>query len=279
VVTGIIGIDGVHGGYTESHPVFAIALDVSEFVDEDQQKNWSLAQSWVYLLRTKGNGGGCSEHYYQWIEPNNTYYIQLPWPKGATGVKATAPLSWLWQGGAEPQVWIMGSQDPGWTLIKIQFPTSGYPGIDGQFTLVYSFPPGYQPSILRYGDSLNGSPSSPGPSEKLNFPQREKEDEFNAAVVASRIADPEVKAKFMADAQLALKRFTVQPPGTPGKAIPMAFDTPLKVEPRTPRPASEGQITTVQISPDPSNQQVHEAIKKLMDTYRPHMQPASPVNK
>ena len=90
VVTGIIGIDGVHGGYTESHPVFSIALDVQQAVNQDN----TLTENWVYFLRTKGNGGGCSEVYYNWTEPNNTFYIQLPWPNGATSVKATAGNFW-----------------------------------------------------------------------------------------------------------------------------------------------------------------------------------------
>jgi len=279
VVTAFIGIDGVHGGYTESHPVFSIALDVQQAVNQDN----TLTENWVYFLRTKGNGGGCSEVYYNWTEPNNTFYIQLPWPNGATSVKATAGNFWAWQTGAPPQAWILGSQDPGFTLIKIQFPTSSYPGTDGQLTLVYSFPPGNKPTTqvgaAIIGDALNGQALSPAAKEKrASSTSGENEDEFNIAEVATRIADPVVKAKFMADAKQALEPLTtVQPSTTPGKAIPMNFDTPLKVEPRP--PAGGGRVTALQTSPDPVNKQIHAAIKKLMDTYGPQLGASPSVKK
>lgn len=278
VVTGIIGIDGVHGGYTESHPVFSIALDTHQAVTQDN----TVTENWVYFLRTKGNGGGCSEDYYTWTQPNNTFYIQLPWPNGATGVKATTGEFWGWQSGAQPQGWILGSQDPGFTLLKIQLPTSSYPGTDGQLTLVYSFPPGTKATTqigAVIGNALNGQAVMPaGNVKRASSTEGENEDAIDLAKMAARIADPAVKAKFMADAKQALSPLTAVPPtATPGKSIPMSFETPLKVEPRP--PAGSGQVTALQTSPDLVNQQMHAAIKKLMDTYRPQLGASRPAQK
>jgi hypothetical protein len=280
VVTGVIGIDGVHGGYTESHPVFSIALDTLQQTDK---QNNTVTENWVYFMRTEANGGGCSEDYYNWSEPNNTFYIQLPWPQGAFSVQATSGQAWGWQSGAQPQTTIMESQDPGFTLIKIQLPSSSYSGTDGQLTLVYSFPPGKVPT---YGNALNGfssSPAAPIPqvkemAKRAPSTKGENEDEFNVADVAARIADPAVKAKFLADAKLALESLTkVKPAAAPGKALPINFDTPLKVEPRP--PSDGGKITALQTTPDPVNKQIHAAIKKLLDTYRLNIRPATPAEK
>jgi hypothetical protein len=293
VVTGIIGIDGVHGGYTEVHPVFSIALDTQQTVNQDN----TLTQSWVWFLRTKGNGGGCSEDYYSWTEPNNTFYIQLPWPKGATNVKATAGDSYSWQPapGLE-QSWILASQDPGFTLVKIQFPSSNYPGTDGWVTLVYSFPPGDKATTQVGTEALTGArtpavasaisgvslnPEAPRPAAKekrARSTSRENEDEVNFAEIATRIADPAVKAKFLADVKRALEPITkVKPAATHGKAIPIKFDTPLKVESRP--PTGGRKIMALQTSPDPVNKQIHAAIRKLMDTYRPQLGASPPVKK
>ena len=270
VVTGIIGIDGVHGGYTESHPVFSLALNTQQTVNPDN----TLTENWVYFLQTQGNGGGCSEAYYTWTEPNNTFYIQLPWPDGATSVQGTAGQSWGWQSGAQPQTSGLLSQDPGFTLIKIQMPSSSYPGTDGQFTLVYSFP-----ADKKARDVAKGPAPSPGSGQKpASSTPKENEDAFNVTDLAARIADPAVRAKFIADAKQALAPLTtVKPPVTHGTSIPINFDTPLKVEPRP--PADSGKITALQTSPDTANQKIHAAIKKLMDTYGSQMQAAPPAKK
>ncbi len=268
VVTGIIGIDGVHGAYAESHPVFSLALNTQRTVNQDN----TLTENWVYFLQTQGNGGGCSEAYYTWTEPNNTFYIPLPWPEGATGVKAISGPTWGWQSGAGPTTYLLVSQDPGFTLIKIQMPTSTYPGTDGQFSLVYSFPAGKKPH-----DVSKAQPPGPAPSDKPAG-SGENEDQFNVADMAARIADPDVKARFLADAKETLAPLaTVPPPAAHGTAIPINFDTPLKVEARP--PAGSGQITALQTSPNPVNQQIHAAIKRLMDTYGPQMEADPPAKK
>ena len=57
VVTGVIGIDGVHGAYTEVHPVFALALNTSSTTCGED----CVQETWVYFVRNYGNGGECSD--------------------------------------------------------------------------------------------------------------------------------------------------------------------------------------------------------------------------
>jgi len=276
VVTGFVSMDGVHG-WAEVHPVFSIALDTQQTVNQ----NNTLTQNWAYFYRTKSNGGGCSEAYYTFSP--NPFYIQLPWPDGATSVTASAGESWGWQSGAQPQTWILKSQDPGFTLIKIQLPNGSlYPGLDGQLTLTYTFAPGVKPTT-QIGAAI-ASPASVASVTSLSAtvkPASSKvggnDDEINLADVATRIADPVVKAKFLADAKQA---FTPIVPTQPSKsirqAIPMKFDTPLGVEPR---PPAGTKVPAVQISIDPVNKQIHAAIKKLLDTYKPQLAATPPAAK
>ena len=277
VVTGEIGIDGVHGGYAESHPVFAMALNTSEVQVKD-----GVQQTWAWFLRNSGNGGGCSERFYNWPSKlNNEYFIQLEWPEGATDVKVVkgTNLMWPWQDG-DIHVSVVRSAppEPPLTLIKVKFPpnspTGGTAtpfgavwagvGVDGQFTLEYSFAPGHQ-----------AKPRKPAPPAHARE-KEEKEDGFKLDYVTSRIVDPATKAKFAADAHEALKQFEMKPPA---KRPPITLDDAVTVEPHAQRAAGRGESTQAQTSPDPGKKQLEDATKKLIDTYRPKMQAAPPANK
>ena len=140
VVTGVIGIDGVHDhGYAELHPVFALALNTNETDVTD-----GVQQTWAFFLRNSGSNGGCSREISTWPSSlgNNEYFIQLPWPEGATGAKVVGSAEFFsWQ-EQKTIGSIKTSADPGWTLIDVTFPPNGEFGVDGQFTVQYSFPPG-----------------------------------------------------------------------------------------------------------------------------------------
>lgn len=282
VVTGVIGIDGVHGGYTESHPVFALALDTGETVLQQSSQNWTLQQNWVFFLHNYGNGGGCSEAYYTWpSRPGNEYYIQLPWPKGASGVNTGGGGQfWDWQ-TQQAQVSGLLSPKPGWSLIKVQFPDGGHFGVDGTLTLVYNFPRGYQPTTfetLEVGPPRSGVGHGGGRGKKRTTPKGrgEEEDHFDMATLASRIADPAVRTKFTADAKAALKPSSSRPRT---KVAPRTFAATPETAPQTPGPASRGETTPPQAIHDPAKTQRNDALKKLIDAYRPQMQPAPPAKK
>jgi hypothetical protein len=87
------------------------------------------------------------------------------------------PAVWGWGGGGS--ISMPRSADKAWTLIKIQ--NSDYPfGVDGEFTLTYTFPAG------KSGEKKRAAPPAPRG-------EKEKEDRFDVNDVASKIADPAVR--------------------------------------------------------------------------------------
>lgn len=135
VVTGLFGIDGVHGGYSESHPVFAMAIRINE-----QAVTGGVDETWVFFLRNSGNEGGCSHLAHDWLPPAGWYYLSLPWPEHATGVTVSSAESqiWAYQTGVTPPTI---ETQPGWpwTYVGFQLPDPGVgAGVDGQITLHYA---------------------------------------------------------------------------------------------------------------------------------------------
>jgi len=53
IVTGLVGLDTEHGGYSELHPVYAMAIEV----DPDPSND-----TWILFIRNRGNEGFCSRH-------------------------------------------------------------------------------------------------------------------------------------------------------------------------------------------------------------------------
>jgi hypothetical protein len=305
VVTGVIGIDGVHGAYSEVHPVFAIAVNTSVTPSNSN----GVQQTWAFFIRNYGNGGGCSSEMYGWPSDNNEFYIQLPWPQGATSledantniltvwpnkVKVVEGLTGQFWGTQPAKGWIHRSADPGWTLIKVKVLGSGKFFMDGQLTLEYDFPKGVflppLPGVWSGGPQgeVEGrdrtiprgkrvtvaAPQTAKEKEERFKQEKHTEDSLDLNALAARIADPAVRARFTKDAQDALRPFLVKT--TPKTAVPITFDTSLQVEPRTSGAASRGEGTPAEVSPDVSNEAVHKAIKKLLDTYRSQIEASSP---
>lgn len=79
VVFGLIGLDSEHDIYSESHPVYAIAIEI----DPDRTKN-----TWIVFARNTGNEGNCSSHDHPLIWPPDsgqlveTLKILIPPPPG-----------------------------------------------------------------------------------------------------------------------------------------------------------------------------------------------------
>ena len=142
VATGLVGIDGVHGGYTESHPVFSLAIRTQE-----QNLAGAIVDSWAFFLRNSGGEGDCSSHQHYWDglpgagNGGNWYFIQLPAPPGATKVDVVSSGTGVWTS----QSGIIGpviTNDSKWTYIAFQLPSpeSG-PELDGQISLQYTLAP------------------------------------------------------------------------------------------------------------------------------------------
>jgi len=144
--------------------------------------------------------------------------------------------------------------DNAWTLIKVQ--STAFPfGVDGEFTLTYTFPAGKSGQKKR-----TVRPLLKGEGEK------DKEDSFDVKGVASRIAEPAVRAKFLADVEAAAAPFMKPPAGA--KKVRVQVDTTARIEPRTPGAASRGELTKAVKVEGSAAKQRSEATKKLADTYR-----------
>jgi hypothetical protein len=256
----VVGIDGVHNDYTELHPVYALALQTSFSVVFNK-----VIETWDYFLRTSSSsGGGCSSQTLSWAAPpgdkygDARYFIGLPWPTGATGVKVLQNYGFSDEG--QPPAageWVGPSGKNGWTMVEISILNPFEGGtVDGEVTLQYTMP------TWRWK-------STPRASVAANETERYKEDAFNVDL-PTLIPDAGARAKFQVDAAGRLAPFTVQP-----KVIPVRF-TKLAVEPQTLRTAaSSGALTPPKVTADPVKQGRDTAVKKLMDTYRPQMRPVN----
>jgi hypothetical protein len=77
VVTGLLGIDTQHGGHTELHPVWALAV-------HDRYQQSPTDDVWAIFVRNWGDEGFCSSH--QWWLNAQTITLRLPWREGASSV-------------------------------------------------------------------------------------------------------------------------------------------------------------------------------------------------
>ena len=144
VVTGLLGLDGVHGGYTELHPVFSVAIQT-----KDQAMQSGMDRSWAFFLRNSGTEGCCSSSVHQWAGLKKSgdppvsgtwYFMQLPSPAGATSVSLQAGASQVWSNDAN----VTGpffTQDSQWTYVGFRLPDpASEAAVDGEISLHYVVP-------------------------------------------------------------------------------------------------------------------------------------------
>jgi hypothetical protein len=55
IITGLVGVDGVHGGYSELHPVYAMAVETATPGTDKTEDD-----TWVFFIRNQGNEGSCA---------------------------------------------------------------------------------------------------------------------------------------------------------------------------------------------------------------------------
>ena len=189
VVTGLMGIDGVHGGQTELHPVTSLAVCTAGCQTEVDTDGVPIVdganQTWAFFIQNFGAGGGCSELEHTWAgldDPDDPtafwYFLSLPTPRGATGVpQMTAPdiHGADLQPAAGPISW------HGWTLFgfKLPDPTSGRGGsVDGTFQLHYQNAP---------------PPKKHGPPVRIAAGARSEDPELGN--ILERVRDPAVAGR------------------------------------------------------------------------------------
>ncbi|HTW85593.1 MAG TPA: hypothetical protein VMD91_16095 [Candidatus Sulfotelmatobacter sp.] len=264
VVTGVVGIDGVHGDYAEVHPVFALAVRTSS-----SSSKGKVTETWSYFLRDSGSGGGCSSSTLYWEAPqfddsrDARFFIGLPWPQNATAVKVLQSNGFSWQ-GEQPVAgsWVGASGKKGWTEVDVVFydKAQNYVGgLDGQVTLEYT--------VSSTSSQKKATPHAPAPKTE---PEKFREDEFKVTDIDSWIPDAATRSAFQADAKAALGPLVARPTSKTVTAQRLAS----AIEPRPSRTAaSNEQLTPAKAAPDPAKQRLNTALKTLTDKYRPQLRP------
>ncbi|MCC2672794.1 MAG: hypothetical protein K0Q72_5266, partial [Armatimonadetes bacterium] len=83
VITGLIGLDIEHTARTETHPVYAMAIETT--APDEPRALWALfARNW-------GNAGGCGGSQQYASFPDNHLRIRIPWRAGAASVEVAVP--------------------------------------------------------------------------------------------------------------------------------------------------------------------------------------------
>ena len=188
VVTGLMGIDGVHIGYTELHPTFALAVEVAF----DQASYGGQDQTWAFFIRNAGNEGSCAhkEHYWPSVLGDSTYAIQLPWPSGAESVQIVNTQNSKMEVSSSDQQYLGMQGVKPWTYLRFKLPSYTATGMDGEITLHYPGATARRPAMVVQRK----------PSQKVESEKRE-EGEFGVdwAALSTRIADPAVRQKFLSE--------------------------------------------------------------------------------
>jgi hypothetical protein len=77
IVTGLVGLDCGHTCSSEIHPVWALAINVSDNPNDDV---------WAMFVRNWGDEGFCGRGQHQLFLPGDQYVFRLPWRPGASSV-------------------------------------------------------------------------------------------------------------------------------------------------------------------------------------------------
>jgi hypothetical protein len=249
IVTGLFGIDGVHGGWSESHPVFSMAIQVGNTVLPDGR----VEEHWVFFLRNWGNEGQCShDQHYLDPAPDGHYYIQVPWAQGAVGFELVSGGTII-KGtpGVGP---ISFEQSPNeWVYLKASLPAgTSEPRIDGEFVLRWTPAPSGAVRLV----PLPGlaAPALP----ELSHPE---ETEASFSLPLNKITDPVQRDQFR---DIVVRETAVAEPTVPdAQALDVSTTInqhpTLSVDPRSVRPRRD------QAQPDTRRSAENEQLKRALE--------------
>jgi hypothetical protein len=224
VATGLFGIDGVHhGGITELHPLFSIAIHL---IEQDVITSNGTTENWVFFIRNQGNEGNCSsmEHTLEPEDGGRDYYISLPWPRDiGSASNPQGPVSVSAAITATP--WVVGASvgeaqmSPGAAtyLHFVAPPYSGdqapFFGFDGEVTLQYAYPNGATSQIVRRDEPEKAkAPSHETHASTSAKPEQSLDaEDFPWEKIISAAKDPAVKIHLQ-------KFFTQKPPAQTASA-------------------------------------------------------------
>jgi len=260
VVTGLFGLDADHGGFTELHPIFSMAVRTKRTVNHTVNGD-KILDHWAFFLRNYGSEGGCaSSGLHMWHSPTGEYFVQVPKPQGVTALKQiTDRQGWAWDKGNMSTLSFVQSKD--WLMVKVRprDPWSPF-GADGEFTAEYTLPAGKK------------AKEAPAPEGR----PKAREEERESKDFSANIADPAVRAKF----QAAMKA----PPSSapPKEKVSIEVSPEVTTAQHAPGAAGKGQATTTRVVADPARQQRDAQLIQVMQTYSKDLKvevPANPTSK
>jgi hypothetical protein len=215
VVTGLVGLDGVHGAYTELHPVHIMALRLSQ-----QAVAGGVLERWAFLARNSGIEGMCSNYVHYWdgahVPPMSShhYFVQLPWPAGASGAQVTIQEWASWEGAEAAVTYSLSPPNQlapgavGLTLIQVDLPTEEKPhGADGLVQVMY---PGAQVDPPSAAAVPSGHDPEPELEDGLVSVQPDPQKRAQLAAALKQALAPTTKP---APAKMFLAPTTPQVPG------------------------------------------------------------------
>jgi hypothetical protein len=250
IVTGLIGIDGVHGGYSEIHPVYAMAIMTSDTGSD---------QTWAFFIRNMGDEGECSSDIHAWPGLNGMYSIQLRVPTYANKVRlneATTSInnvSW----GAPPTGPSIAF-DGAWTFLEFNIPVATI----GTGDVVYG--------QIGLHDSFEGGGSAKRAEKRVVHAHREggrkEAHDLDWQRIESRISNVAERRAFDAD----LRAIRVGPREQP-RLMSMSFDHTIHIRPRSETRKAQ-RIHALRTTTATRTAYV-KAIRALLLKYRPYFGP------
>ena len=246
VVTGLFGIDGVHnGGYSESHPVYAMAVLMNIALGQG-----TLEETWDFFIRNYGNEGMCSENMHYWDGVSGAYYVEFPWPKdkngyAASNVSAGATQAWFWSPSgaalpAAPQLEMDQGPPATPTRSYLEVALPGGSGLSGEITLRYTVPLGFAPTMLakRIAEKTSIVPAQAATQETVKF---HSDDAIDPVQI---MADPVTRQRVLA----LPNSYHMAPRRT---VVSVKLNPAMIVHKPAAGPATKGLLTRDRSSPDP----------------------------
>lgn len=250
VAIGVIGLDGVHGANTELHPLYAIAVRL----EQAQQQPGVVREKWAFFLRNFGDEGNCSEDIWGW--DGTEFFIPLEWPEGATGDVSHDSTVTRWQANPAPEnipVDIQVNKDQHFTLIHVGAPqgiTNEF-AVGGTVTLIYKVA----------GGAKQRKSTARTAARK---PALVHEVETETPDLSTRIADPAVRAKYLAAVNALAPKINARP----ATAIHVEVPAAVTVRKHVAGAASRGKLVRPRAVPNLAKQQQDVEMFKILQTYQ-----------
>jgi hypothetical protein len=268
VVTALMGVDGVHGGYAELHPVFAMAIKTKETTTDD-----GVEQTWDFFVRNEGNQGSCASNAHDWPSQiaNGSYVIQLPWPQNATDATPTVTAGQMYAPSQSSFAYLGMEVLNRWSFLRFQLPSFTSTGIDGQLTIRYALAksaPKKSDKADRQ-DQTAKARTSHGDSDEAVFG-------VNWSALSARIVDPAVRQRFLDDVDAAFRASATHYPRH-AVSLPIVR-TVAAHHPKKDFAAWRGKLTRDGAKPEAEKLKEAAALKVVLEKYSAQLKLTVPAN-